>query len=168
MEKQTITKDDVADVSLVLGDKPFADYSDDEKDAHVRLIARTCRGPMLTTVEQQREAFDHWYVLEEANDVAGALEAIGALFEAARKLKHPGYKMAAFPELDLKEIVPEPWEALRRRAFPLIRLYGDRVGRGCGWDLNEEITGQPYDGESRSVECPECGSVLEYTSPVFY
>jgi len=151
------------------GDKPFAKYSDEEKDAHVRLVGRRCRGPLLTTVEYQRGAFDRWYDLEDAGDAAGAVVMLGALFEAAMKLKHPGFKMRAptLPE-NIDEITPALWETLRRRAFPLIRLYGDQVGRGCGWDVNEEITAQPYDGESRSVECPKCGSVLEYTSPVFY
>lgn len=148
--------------------KALADYTDEEKDAHVRSVGRTCRGPMLTTVEHQRPQFDTWYALEESNDVAGALVMIGLLFDDAKKVKHPGFKMGAVPELDPEELGPEPWDALRRRAFPLIRLYGDRVGRGCGWDVNEEITAQPYDGESRSVECPKCGSLIEYTSPVFY
>lgn len=151
------------------GEKAFADYTDEEKDAHVRLVERRCRGPRLTTDEEERAGFDHWYDLENAGDAAGAVVMLGALFEAAMKLKHPGFKMRAptLPE-NVDEITPELWVLLRRRAFPLIRLYGDQVGYECGWDVNEAITTEPYDGESRSVECPECGSLLEYTSPVFY
>ncbi len=149
--------------------KALADYTDEEKNAHVRLIERTCRGPLLTTEEFQREAFDKWYELEDAGDAAGAVVMLGALFGNAMKSKHPGFKMTAAPlPEDVDEITPDLWVLLRRRAFPLIRLYGDQVGYGCGWDVNKAITAQPYDGESRSVECPECGSVLEFTSPVFY
>jgi hypothetical protein len=42
----------------------------------------------------------------------------------------------------------------------------DAAGRpGCGYDMNDTICAQPFDGKPRQVNCPLCGQLINYTPP---
>ncbi len=122
-------------------------------------ITRRCRGPHLVAEGEQRERFDRWYEIEKAGKEKPARTMIAELVEAANEL-------APF-EVVARHAEKGDWEGLRRAAFPLIRLRGDAVGHGCGWDLNEEILKHPFDGEDHETECPNCGVSMGWTAPVF-
>jgi len=143
------------------------DFTKEQQDEHVRKVGRTCRGPLLVDPKVEAANFTKWYGLEEAGDVDGVIAMIGELYDEAKKLAAPGFRFGA-PRVVVDADAPGAWDYLRRIAFPFIRLRGDKVGKGCGYDLNQEILKHPYDGEGHEIECPECGTPTSWTSPVFY
>ena len=134
-----------------------------EQEAIVEAVTKRCRGVHLVEPEKQTTRFEAWYALERKDNVKGAAKMIAELAEAANEHTPAGYIVSA-------PIVPEDadWDALRRLAFPLIRLRGDAVGRTCGWDLNEEIVQHPFDGAEHLTECPNCGIEISWKAPVFH
>ncbi len=144
------------------------DWTRVQQDTHVRSIERTCRGPLLVDPEIERVNFDRWYVLEELRDVDGVGGLLGELYENAKQLAAPGFKLGAVPALVVDPNDAETWEYLRRLVFPMIRLRGDKVGKPCGYDQNQIVVAHPYDGETRQVPCPDCDTLFVWTSPVFY
>lgn len=165
-ELQKITADIVGTVEAVLA-TPMKDWTKEEQDEHVRKIGRTCRGPLLVDPKVEAANFKEWYVLEETGDVDGAIKMIGELHDEAKKLAAPGFKFGK-PKIVVDADAPAVWDYLRRLAFPVIRLRGDKVGKPCGHDLNQEIVRHPYDGEMYEMKCPKCGTPTSWTSPVFY
>lgn len=44
----------------------------------------------------------------------------------------------------------------------------DASGRpGCGYDVNDIVCAQPFDGVPRQVTCPGCGQVINFTPPLY-
>lgn len=37
----------------------------------------------------------------------------------------------------------------------------------CGFDVNDLIVKQPFDGQERTLVCPKCGQQINITSPYF-
>ena len=133
-----------------------------EQEAHVLAVRKRCRGVHLVREKEQRSRFDAWTALEDSADLKGASVMISNLVEAANKHTKSGF------------VVSEPiytgdegFDDLRRIAFPLIRLRGDKIGQGCGWDLNEEILKHPFDGAEHLTTCPNCGIEMSWKAPVF-
>lgn len=129
-------------------------------EAQVLAVTKKCRGPYVTDAEEQAEGFDEWRGIEGVDEKA-ARALITRLEERATELAPTGMAVAAPP------VGEGDWEGLKRAAFPLIRLRGDRIGRGCGWDLNEEIIKHPFDGGEHVTECPNCGISISWKAPVF-
>lgn len=132
------------------------------QEAHVRLVGRTCVGPLLIKPKEEKARWVRWRALEDAGDWEGALEMITALVATNQKHCNKGFKLQARP-------LPEKgdWPALRRVSYPQIRLRSQTVGQGCGWNLNEEIVKHPFDGEEHVTTCPDCGAEHSWKAPVF-
>ena len=123
-------------------------------------VTKKCRGPYLVEPEAEAERFEKWRGIVDAGDETAALDMIGELAEEASVL-------APF-KVHHRPVIEGNWESLQRAALPLIRLRGDTVGQGCGWDLNEEIVKHPFDGAEHETECPNCGISMSWKAPVFY
>ena len=37
----------------------------------------------------------------------------------------------------------------------------------CGYDVNNLIVHEPFDGQERTLTCPKCGQQIKITSPYF-
>ena len=123
-------------------------------------VTKKCRGKYLVDPEVEAERFEKWRGLVDAGDEVGARDMIEELAAAASEIAPFTVQARPADEGD--------WEGLQRAALPLIRLRGDTVGQGCGWDLNEEIVGHPFDGAEHTTECPNCGISISWKAPVFY
>ena len=146
---------------------PMKDWTKEQQDEYVLKVGRICRGSLLVDAKVEAANFIRWYAFEDASDVDGAIVLIDELYEAAKKVVAPGFKLGKLP-LVVDADAFGVWEYLRRIAFPMIRLRGDKVGKPCGYDLNQEIVKHPYDGEEHEMACPGCGTPTSWTSPVFY
>ena len=134
-----------------------------EQEAQIRASSRRCRGPLMHDSESEREGFDRWRELEAKGDDEGAREMIDLLVLEAQEVAAPGFRVR-LPGMPEKG----NWMGLRRVGFPLIRLRGDAVGRGCGADLNDEIVSHPFDGAEHETACHDCGVLTSWKAPVFY
>ncbi len=132
----------------------------DAQEATVLAVTKRCRGKYLVEPEKEAERFEQWRVIMDAGDETAALDMIAGLAEEATALAP--FTVVARP------VVEGNWESLQRAAFPLIRLRGDTVGKGCGWDLNEEIVLHPFDGAEHETECPTCGHSISWKAPIFH
>ncbi len=133
-----------------------------EQEAVVLAVTKTCRGPYLISEERQQLGFEAWRAVEDT-DEKGARQLIKDLIQEANNHTPSGMVLdRALPEEEGN------WPALKRIALPLIRLRGDEVGQGCGWDLNEEILKHPFDGAEHMTDCPQCGIEISWKAPVFY
>ncbi len=122
-------------------------------------VTKKCRGPYLVEPEAEAERFEKWRGIVDAGDETAALDMIAGLAEEATVL-------APFT-VHARPVHEGDWESLQRAALPLIRLRGDTVGQGCGWDLNEEIVKHPFDGAEHETDCPNCGHSISWKAPVF-
>lgn len=104
----------------------------------IRSIERKCRGPL--TVDGQ-DAIAKLQMGKEA--------AIAAAGEKSGKEKE---KLLA---------------KIERLSEEIVQVCARDPRQGCGYDFNETIVENPWDGETREVECPECGIVTCYTAPIF-
>lgn len=132
----------------------------DTQEATVLAVTKKCRGKYLVDPEVEAERFDQWRDIVDSGDEGAALAMIATLAEAASEL-------APFT-VTPRPVVEGNWESLQRSVLPLIRLRGDTVGQGCGWDLNEEIVLHPFDGAEHTTECPNCGISMSWRAPVFH
>jgi len=39
--------------------------------------------------------------------------------------------------------------------------------KGCGQDWNKVILSQPFDGKPHETPCPQCGTMVRWTAPIF-
>jgi hypothetical protein len=124
-----------------------------EAEALIRHVNRTCRGKAVLPVDRMRELHAAWDKLSAEGNWFGA------------------YDFCIHAEEDVNVVGPrvenDDWEALGRRTLGAIYAHGDTIGKPCGADFNDQIIAHPFDGEQRSVQCPKCGSVNVFTSPVF-
>lgn len=135
-----------------------------EQEQHVLAVDRICRGPYLVHPEEEAKRFAAWYSLEEKNDEHAMRQMIWALMQEAEEETARGFTLRlAGPPYEQRDL-----QALRRIAFPLIRLRGDTVGKPCGWNLNEEIVKHAFDGAEHVTDCPGCGVEMTWKAPVFY
>ena len=132
-----------------------------EQEALILGVTKRCRGVYLVDADTQTKNFEAWRAIEDAGKEKPALAMIDELVEAANEHAPKGFVVSARP------VVEGSWDSLRRAALPLIRLRGDKVGQGCGWDLNEEIIKHPFDGAEHMTECPNCGHDISWKAPVF-
>lgn len=143
-----------------------------EQEKQIRAVKKSCRGPALADPKVVREHFDLWYELEAKGKTEPMLVMISALRIAAQDVAAKGFIVSLPPNADEPGVLAGEEECgtvaeLRRAAFPLIRLRGDTVGRGCGRDFNETILAYPFDGTENKDECPGCGVVTSWKAPVF-
>lgn len=152
-EEQIISEADVGDIGDILALS---------EEAQVRVIKRTCLGPLMLKDEVWQKNLKLWEGIEDAGDMASAHDFIVMLVNDAKKVAHPGFKLS--PPEDL----PEDWVALRRIALPFIRLRGNKIGRACGYDVNDLVVAAGFDGEEHSAKCPNCGTMITWRAPIFY
>lgn len=58
--------------------------------------------------------------------------------------------------------------AIKRTCKGRVRQYQGKLVRiRCGFDVNDLILQQPFDGEARIITCPRCGQKINITSPYF-
>lgn len=144
-----------------LAPEEMADSTREQQEAHVRVVTRTCMGPLLIKPEVEAANFEVWHKIEAKGDDKAARAMIEELVKAADKVAFPGF--VPTPTMPAKGDFAE----LRRIALPLIRLRGNRVGQGCNYDHNELICAEAFDGAEHEVECPGCGTPVSWRSPVF-
>lgn len=149
---------------MALAPDEMADSTREQQEAHVSMVSRTCRGRLMYDPEHEQEGFKAWYALAEAKDEKGARELIVELAVAAQDVAAPGVVIAVPPPPEEKG----NWFRLRQIAFPLIRLRGDRVGFRCGWNQNEAVLAEKFDGAENEADCPNCGTVFSWKAPVFH
>ena len=139
--------------------KKERDAARKEQEEVILAVTKTCRGPYLVEPEKEAERFEQWRDIVDSGDEPAALAMIAGLAEEATAI-------APFT-VHSRPVKEGDWESLQRAALPLIRLRGDTVGKGCGWDLNEEIVLHPFDGAEHVTECPNCGISMSWKAPVF-
>lgn len=118
-----------------------------EVEADIRKIRRWCRGPKVLkkeTIDLHRAEFDKAKTLPDMIALKNKLEDLHKL-----------------PHQDVTTL-----EEATGRIGGLIYAYPDTVGKGaCGQDVNELILAGKLDGEEKTVKCPRCGEMLEFTPP---
>ena len=125
-------------------------------------VVRRCLGPYLRSSEDEKADFQAWREIEGEGEEKDALRMIQRLVdEAADNHADTGFVVRSRP------VVDGNWESLRRAAFPFIRLRSVTVGKGCGWNLSEEIIEHPFDGAEHVTVCPNCGIDISWKAPVF-
>lgn len=125
----------------------------EEADSLVRHIQRTCRGKAVLSVDDMRALHTEW---DEAAASGIWDQAVDVCLECEDATCVVG------PKVDFGD-----WEALARRTLGAIYAHGDTIGKPCGADFNDTICAQPFDGKTRTAECPKCGATNVFTSPVF-
>ena len=65
----------------------------------------------------------------------------------------------------LEEFGIKPTEDHETNFRNLARLVDARVG--CGYDFNETVLSNPFDGKIHEYECPKCKVKGEYRAPIF-
>ncbi len=161
-ETQVITAADVGTIDAAMLRDPELPDTREGQEAHVKSVARRCRGPKLVSDEDVAPRWDAWRVLRDEDDWDSALDMVQVLRKIAQSHATTGFTVSKVPDPEKGD-----WAALERIAFPLIRLRGATVGKGCGWPLNLEIVKHPFDGAEHVTTCPNCGNMISWKAPVF-
>lgn len=125
-----------------------------EAEALVRSITRTCRGNPILTTNQMQTLATAWHQHRQAND-----------WEAAKTATLDAETLIGVEGGPVEDNYD--WEALWVRAARAIFAHGDTVGKPCGQDYNDLICALPFDGKSHVTTCPKCGATNHVRTPRF-
>ena len=115
----------------------------------IRSVRRLCRGQPLLHDGERREYILRWQAAERAGDFRFGL---ALKHELEEKLKRSS-----------RHITEQDWENLLRRVASLVSAHTEV----CGYDFNDTVVAGPWDGELHNYQCPRCGVVGSYRSPLF-
>lgn len=123
----------------------------DEAVADIRSVGRTCRGPSVFTEEERAQ------YTQEGN---AALYPFNIM--AANRLRYKLEKNLSQGNTN----ITDP-QVMAQRLVALIYARTDIMGNPCGYDYNNFVISNPWDGKQYVTKCPQCGTEDRYQAPVY-
>lgn len=126
----------------------------EEVEKDVKSIGRTCRGPLLLAEDEINTYRD---ILNKAlEDMSPLNQAILIALKTALELRY------GLPQEECTEI-----NKLVNRVVALVFARNDTIGKPmCGYDVNQIILSNPFDGKEHEYICPRCGLEEFYIAPI--
>lgn len=123
----------------------------EEATKHIYSVGRTCRGKSLFSKEQRDQlAVTGNAVLSPYNH------------EAALAFKRSLEQVLGQEDKPVNDV-----NEMTQRLIFLIYARPDAVGRPCGYDYNQFVVSNPWDGQIYETKCPLCGEEDKYQAPIY-
>lgn len=138
-----------------------------EAEIEVRKFPRVCKGLELVDRATQKTFFDRVYSTRHEDlpalvtDIIALRRNVGLPKKMAEELE------AGDPSWRLPSLLAMPGGQVLAWCIETLRSHQADLGNGCGRDFNDEICANPFDGEVRSYNCPNCGLSGTYRSPLY-
>ena len=138
-----------------------------EAEADVRKFGRTCKGLELVDRATQKTFFDRIYSTQH-EDLPGLVADIIALRRSVALPKKIEEELeAGDPSWRLPSLLAMPGGQVLAWCIETLRAHQSDLGNACGWDMNDEVCANPFDGQARSYACPDCGLTGTFRSPYY-